>query len=76
MKSTRMGTASCLALLETTFLILASSAAAQDFTIHMKTDDGAIVKTYYVSPNAIRQTMTGIKDAHGNDRGHKTRPRR
>jgi Domain of unknown function (DUF4412) len=62
MKPTHIWTLSALAFSEAMLLILASSAEAQDFTIRMKTDDGAVATTYYVSPNAIRQTMTGIKD--------------
>ncbi len=45
-------------------VILSASATlfAQDFTIHMKGDNGVDGTTYYVSPNAIRRTTTGISD--------------
>lgn len=35
---------------------------AQDFTIHMKADNGVEGTTYYVSPKAIRRTTPGISD--------------
>jgi len=46
-------------------LVLSASATplfAQDFTIHMKGDNGIDGTTYYVSPNAIRRTTPGLTD--------------
>ena len=43
---------------------------AQDFTIHMKGDNGVEGTTYYVSPNAIRRTSPGLNDViYRMDRG-------
>src|SRR6201993_2059106 len=40
----------------------ATALIAQDFTIHMKGDNGVDGTTYYVSANAIRRTTPGISD--------------
>ncbi len=46
-------------------MILSASATAlfaQDFTVHMRGDNGVDGTTYYVSPDAIRRTTPGISD--------------
>lgn len=42
--------------------LLATIASAQDFTIHMKGDNGAEGTTYYVSAKAIRRATPGLND--------------
>ena len=44
------------------FSATATALFAQDFTIHMKGDNGIDGTTYYVSANAIRRTTPGISD--------------
>src|SRR5215469_3568149 len=59
----RIGTSDRLVLFAAAMVVLVSSAAAQNFTVHMKNDDGSEGTTYYVSPTAVRTVMPGISDS-------------
>src|SRR5215469_3419915 len=61
MKNTA-GTLVRLAFAALGLIAAARRLSAQDFTIHMKMDDGSDGTTYYVSPDAIRRVTPGATD--------------
>jgi hypothetical protein len=69
MKQTRIRISNRLALMAAALVIVSATAAAQDFTIRMKAEDGTISTTYYVSRNAILKTSALLDVIFRIDRG-------
>src|SRR5262249_29832855 len=59
-KSTLWST--CLISVMAAIILSPRTLCAQDFTIHMKGDNGVEGTTYYVTSNAVRRTSPGLND--------------